>query len=249
MKQYLLLLILLVSNGLFAQNDAAFQKGNELYNAGKYLEAIEQYQTIIESGNHSAELYYNIANANYKLNKVAPTVYYYEKALQLAPNDADIQSNLAFAQNMTIDAIDILPEAGFSKILNGWISKRSYNSWAWIAVICTFIFVLAFITYYFGNRANQKRYFFILSFIALACMILSVVFAFQQKAMDIKDKPAIVFATETQAKTDPNFTSEQVFVIHEGTKVQVLQAFGDWKKIQIANGTEGWIPAEDIKEL
>ncbi|NER17246.1 SH3 domain-containing protein [Spongiivirga citrea] len=249
MKKGLLLLVFLISAGLFAQNDAAFEKGNQLYNQGKYIEAIEQYQAILDSGNHSAALYYNMANANYKLNKIAPTVYYYEKALQLAPNDDDIKSNLAFAQNMTIDAIDVLPEAGFSKIFNGWIAKLSYNSWARIAVICTFIFVLAFITYYFSHRANQKRYFFILSFIALACLILSVVFAFQQKAMQAKDKPAIVFATETQAKTDPNFTSEPVFVLHEGTKVQVLETFEDWKKIQIANGTEGWIPAADIKEL
>lgn len=249
MKKGLLLLVFLISMGLCAQNDAAFEKGNQLYNQGKYLEAIEQYQAILDTGNHSAELYYNIANANYKLNKIAPTIYYYEKALQLAPNDDDIKSNLAFAQNMTIDAIDVLPEAGFSKILNGWISKLNYNSWAWIAVICAFLFVMAFITYYFGNRANQKRYFFILSFIALACMILSVVFAFQQKAMDLKDKPAIVFATETQAKTDPNFTSEQVFVLHEGTKVQVLETFDDWTKIQIANGSEGWVPAADVKAL
>ncbi|MFP2995319.1 SH3 domain-containing protein [Spongiivirga sp. MCCC 1A20706] len=249
MKKLLNILFLLIAVGLYAQNEAAFQKGNQLYNEGKYLEAIEQYQSIIDSGMHSAELYYNIANANYKLNKIAPTVYYYEKALQLAPDDADIQSNLAFAQNMTIDAIDELPEAGFSRILNNWIGKLNYNSWARVAVLFSFVFVLTFITYYFGTRANQKRYFFILSFIALTMMILSTVFAFRQKTMDTNDQPAIVFAVETQAKTDPNFTSEQVFVLHEGTKVQVLQAFGDWKKIQIANGTEGWIPAEDIKEL
>ena len=98
----------------FLQNDTLFKKANTLYNNGKYLEAIDNYMSILETNTHSAELYFNLGNAHYKLNNIATSIYYYEKALQLKPNDKDIINNIAFARNMTIDAIDTVPEVGFS---------------------------------------------------------------------------------------------------------------------------------------
>ena len=89
-----------------------------MYNEGKYAEAISLYESILATKKHSAALYFNLANAHYKLNHIAPSIYYYEKALQLNPNDSDIKNNLAFAQNMTIDAINDVPEVGFSKLIN-----------------------------------------------------------------------------------------------------------------------------------
>ena len=92
-------------------------KANTLYNEGKYVKLLINTRQLLETDNHSAELYFNLGNANYKLNNIAPSIYYYEKALQLKPNDKDIKNNIAFARNMTIDAIDTIPEVGFSKLL------------------------------------------------------------------------------------------------------------------------------------
>ena len=113
MKTILYIFIFLLSTLTFAQNDKLFEQANTFYNNGKYTEAIDSYEKIIESGQHSAELYYNIANAHYKLNNIAPSIYYYEKALQLAPNDSEIKNNIVFARNMTIDAIDKCLKLGF----------------------------------------------------------------------------------------------------------------------------------------
>ena len=108
MKTILYILSFLLSAISFAQNETLFEEANTLYNKGKYGEAIDKYTSILETGNHSASLYFNLANANYKLNNIAPSIYFYEKALQLAPNDSDINNNLAFAQNMTIDDKEIV---------------------------------------------------------------------------------------------------------------------------------------------
>src|SRR5690606_40201598 len=90
-------------------NMGFFEKGNSLYNQGEYQAAIEEYLKISENGEHSSELYYNLGNAYYKLNQIAPSIYYYEKALLLNPDDQDILNNLQYAQNMTVDAIDVMP--------------------------------------------------------------------------------------------------------------------------------------------
>ena len=101
MKKIVYILSFLFSFGLFAQNQALFEKANTLYNEGKYAEAIDNYITILETEKHSADIYYNLANAHYKLNNIAPSIYYYEKALLLDPNDSEINNNIAFAKNMT----------------------------------------------------------------------------------------------------------------------------------------------------
>ena len=89
-----------------------------MYNEGQYHEALDKYSTILESGNHSAELYFNMGNSHYKLNNIAPSIYYFEKALLLEPNDKEISNNIAFARNMTIDSIEKVPDVGLSSLIN-----------------------------------------------------------------------------------------------------------------------------------
>ena len=128
----ILYILLLVSQVFFAQN--GFEKGNDLYKNGKYEQAIDAYNSELSGKKHSAELYFNLANCYYKLNKVAPAIYNYEKALVLKPNDGDIANNLKFAQKRTVDEIKVVPKVGFEKLLRDFTAKYHYNTWAWISV-------------------------------------------------------------------------------------------------------------------
>jgi len=244
------ILILLTSTFSIAQNEELFANANNLYNEGKFQEAINTYESILETENHSAELYFNIANAYYKMNRVAPSIYYYEKALQLAPNDKDIKNNISFAQNMTIDAIEVIPEMGFSKITKNIINKFSFDVWALFSIVFVVLFVILFLAYYFSYSTNRKRFAFVSSNLSLALVIVTLMFAFQKYDFDQKDKPAIVFAQESNIKSEPNLRSEIAFKLHEGTKVQVLEVYNEnWTKIKLTDGKTGWIPSQDIKEL
>ncbi|MGE5944024.1 MAG: tetratricopeptide repeat protein [Flavobacteriales bacterium] len=249
MKHLFYILALLFSTINFAQNTALFEKGNTLYNQGKYNEAIDAYKTILDTKNHSAELYYNLGNAYYKLNKVAPSIYYYEKALQLAPNDHDIKNNLAFAKNMTIDAIDAIPEAGLSKLIKKITNYMTFDEWAKTAVILVFCFVILILTYYFAYSTINKRIAFIGSMVSIFLIVIALTLAFHKFNLDKNDKPAIVFVQESKVNAEPNLRSEESFTLHEGTKVQILDTVKSWKKIKLADGKTGWIPEEDIKAL
>jgi tetratricopeptide (TPR) repeat protein len=249
MKKLLYILSFLFSFGLFAQNNALFEQANTLYNEGKYGEAIDKYKTILDTKNHSAELYFNLGNAHYKLNNIAPSIYYYEKALQLAPNDEDIKNNLAFAQNMTIDAIDVVPEAGLSKILNNAANTMTFDAWAKIAIGFVFCFVILFLVYYFAYSSLRKRLAFLSSLASLTMLCITLLFAFHKFNLDKKNKPAIVFVKEILVKNAPNNRSEESFRLHEGTKVQIIDTVDDWKKIKLQDGKTGWVSSEDIKAL
>ncbi|MCB0461268.1 MAG: tetratricopeptide repeat protein [Flavobacteriaceae bacterium] len=233
-----------------AQNDDIFNKGNAFYNEGKFQEAITMYESILTNNVHSAELYFNLANSYYKLNRIAPSIFYYEKALQLEPKDSDILNNLAFAQNMTIDAIEKVPEVGFSKFVKGITNTFSIDVWAIISVSFVVLFVFLFLGYYFSYSTVKKRLAFVSSFVILFFAFIALFFAFQKNAIDKKNNPAIVFSQESDVRTEPNLRSESAFQLHEGTKVQVLENYNNtWTKIQIANGKTGWIAADDIKLL
>ena len=249
MKQLLYILSFLFSFSLLAQNEAIFQQANALYNAGKYGEAIDKYKSILDTKTHSAELYFNLGNAHYKLNNIAPSIYYYEKALQLAPNDEEIKNNLSFAQNMTIDAVDVIPEAGLTKILNNATNSMTFDGWAKVSIGFVFCFVILFLIYYFAYSSLRKRLTFLGSIASLALMCITLLFAFHKFNLDKIDKPAIVFAKESLVKNAPNNRSEESFKLHEGTKVQVLDTVNNWKKIKLQDGKTRWISSEDIKLL
>ncbi|HUH27779.1 SH3 domain-containing protein [Gelidibacter sp.] len=249
MKHFIYILAFLMSSIGFSQNEQLFEQANDLYNKGDFEEAISRYQSIIESGEHSAALYFNLANAHYKLNHIAPSIYYYEKALLLAPNDKEIHNNIAFARNMTIDAIDKTPELGFAKFSKSVTNWLTFDNWAKLSILLMVLFVVFYLIYYFSYSSIKKRLTFIAAMTSLILACSAVALAFNNYHLVENDQPAIVFAKESQVKSEPNLRSSESFKLHEGTKVQILDTVNNWKKIQLADGKMGWIPAEAIKAL
>ena len=234
---------------LSAQNKDLFQKANTAYNEGNYSDAINNYELILENGETSAELYYNLANAHYKLSHIAPSVYYYEKALQLNPGDSDVKNNLEFAQRMLIDEIEEVPKTGLLKITNKLISVLSFNGWAWTAVIGSILFAAFFLLYYFSNSSRQKRLFFTTSIIGLILMLSALIFAFQQREFNENSQFAIIFSEEAIIRNEPTLRSNEILMLHEGTKVKILETFQNWIKFELANETQGWMDKSDVRFL
>lgn len=249
MKYYICLLLLCTSISIHAQSVSLFNKANTLYNNGKFTEAINLYNEILDTGQHSAELYYNLGNAHYKLNNIAPSIYFFEKAKLLNPKDKEINNNLAFANNMTIDAIDTIPEVGFSKFVKRITHIFHFDIWASITVMLAFLCVFMVLLYYFSYSSTKKRLSFVASIICLLFLGCTLGLTYNKFALDKKDNPAIVFAQESQIKTEPNLRSEEAFRLHEGTKVQVTDTVKNWKKIKLSDGKIGWVSSEDIKIL
>ena len=226
-----------------------FKKGNTEYTAGNYPQAIEAYEKVIAAGQESAALYYNLGNANYKLNRIAPSIYNYERALRLKPNDAEIKNNLSFARNMTIDAIIPLPQNTFTKWYNTILNLLTIDGWALLAVISIVVFMGSFIAYRFVYSTAQKRLFFTTTCTALVVGLFALFFAFRAQTGMENDRLAIVFVPTAEVRTEPRLSSENAFTLHEGTKVGILSESDDWQEIRLADGKEGWIAKTEIKEL
>ncbi|PIB31370.1 ion channel protein [Maribacter sp. 4U21] len=249
MKRFCNILVLLFGFLVFAQEETLFDNATAAYNEGDYEKAIGFYNTILEDGQHSASLYFNLGNSYYKLNDIAQSIYYYEKALLLAPEDKEIMNNLGYAQQMTLDAIDTMPETGLSRFYKTITAQLSFDQWAKLGVGLMILFVILYIVFYYAQYASRKRWAFIGSLVSLFLTILSIVFAFVQYSDFQKQQPAIVFADEIGIQSEPNTGSDEIFVLHAGTKVNIIEKLNDWKRIRLADGKTGWVPSQHIKVL
>ena len=243
----LIFIFLLISQVFFAQN--GFDRGNALYQKGRYQEAIAEYESVLATKNHSAGLYFNLGNCYYKLNEVAPAIYNYEKALVLNPDDSETRNNLEFAHKLQIDEIKVVSQVGFSKMISDLTSTFDYNTWAWISIAFSTLFLLFFIGYYFSQMTLSKRIFFFGMFALILLLLISVSAAISEKNNFDHEKPAIVFAEMVLVKSEPQKAGNTVFTLHEGTKVFILDTLENWRKIQLTDGTEGWIEKSAIKEV
>ena len=231
------------------QNNALFEKANEAYNTGNYPEAVSRYTEVLKNGEESAELYFNLGNAHYKLNHIAESIYNYEKALLLDPADKTIKNNLEFAQNMVIDDIKVVPKSGLSNFLTSALSIFSFNGWAWIAIAGVVIFSVLFLLYYFSIASKWKRVFFTSAITAVVISFICLIFAFYLYNVAQSKEFAIVFAEEVPVRNEPNLRGNELFLLHEGTKVQILNTFQDWVQLELANGSTGWMDKSSIKVL
>ena len=248
-KNFFVLFILLHKIGFSQTSELLFQKGNEFYNNGKYELAINEYNKIIDNNIHSSELYFNLGNSFYKLNKVAECNYYYEKALLLSPNNKEILDNLSFAKNMTLDIIEDLPQTQIQQRYNLVISYFSTKTWAFISLGLVLAFFITALFYLFSYDSRYKRVFFSLSifFLFISVLTSSVVWNELTRLKEIKK--GIIFSKELSVYSEPNKRNEEIFVLHEGTKVEILDSLKGWEKIRLANGSEGWVVEKKIKSL
>lgn len=246
---WILSIFILFCAPLFSQNEGVFERGKEQYAANDYEGAITSWKKILDSNEHSAALYYNLGNASYKLNRVGPSIYYYEKALQLAPNNSDIKNNLKFAQNARVDAIEPLPKTFIAKGYENLYSIATYDTWAKIAVTFSILCVLFFIGYYLADRSGKKRLFLTIATTGLLFMLLAIAMAYSTYNNAINSRPAILFDQEIEVKSEPSLRGTTSFILHEGTKVEIIATEGDWTKIVIANGKDGWITSSSLKAL
>ncbi|MFD2871701.1 tetratricopeptide repeat protein [Mucilaginibacter ximonensis] len=246
------LAMMLVPVLVFAANSQQeqFEKANKLYDNGRYKQAIDAYNQILGAGYQSAALYFNLGNAYYKDGEMPEALLNYEKAHRLAPGDDDINFNIRLANSKTVDKIDEAPEFFLSKWWKGFILQHAADSLATTAIILSLIGSALLIWYFFALAGGVKKFAFFSSLIFFFLAICTVVIAASQVSYFENNKQAIVFTSTVDVKTSPAERVSTAFVLHDGTKVNVLgNNGGGWLKIRLANGNEGWIKTGDVREI
>ncbi len=252
LKRAMYLFILIVLPLLSFGNDQAaalFAKGNASYAKGHYKEALEAYQKILKENSPSAELWFNMGNASYRMDDIPSALLYYERAHKLSPDDEDIKVNIRLANLKTTDKIEEAPRF----FLNRWwlsfiLSFSSFVLSVW-SIILVLLGSAALILYFFAESPVIKRASFYTAVLLFFLGLTTVFVAGRQVSYFENHKQGIVFVSPLAVKSTPAEQPKSLFILHEGTKVNIVENSGEWIKIRLANGTEGWVRQADLKEI
>lgn len=230
-------------SGVMAQSmDAA----NKLYSENDFAGAAKAYQALVDQGYSGKNLYYNLGNAYYKSNDVARAILNYERALKLNPSDEDAQANLLLANRRTLDKIEALQPVFLTRWWVNFTNAISVDSWAIIGIISFVIALFCFILIAHHTIIN-KTLMFTLSMFFLGLTIFFTVCANSQYSRITKSDNAIIMASTVNIKSAPSPASKVLFVLHEGTKVAVINENENWLNIKLSNGNEGWVEKTDLE--
>ncbi len=232
-----------------SQTISLFNEGNQAYQAGNYLQAVEKYQAAVNLGYESPELYYNLGNAYYKTGHLGKSILNYERAKKLFPNAPDVNFNLDLAQLRVVDKI-IIPEPFF--LLKVWNTIKFMFSLQTLAVIGLFLYILfigIIIVRMLAKRMylqNFSKYAFVPVFVFF--LIFASLF-FIRLNHEHKNKEAIVVVEKVQVKSSPSLDATDVFSLHEGAKVKISEQSGSFQRIELPDGKVGWLTMESIERI
>lgn len=224
-------------------------KASANYVAGDYSGAIEEYESVLAQGQESATLYYNLGNAYFRNGNNTKAILNYERALKLDPTDADIRHNLEFAKEKTVDKIDT-PEVMFME--RWWGSVRniaSADTWSYSSIGIFALFIAALLCYVLTGNIALKKASFSISIIALVFSILTCVLAYQQNAIQSDNTAAIVLSPTVTLKSTPDVSGTDLFILHEGTKVRIMEYVGSWIQIETEDGSKGWMNVNGVEVI
>lgn len=238
MKKYLLILAVALSTFYSqAQPELIFEKANTLYQQKEYSAAVAMYDSIVNEGFAHAETYYNLGNAHFRLGNLGMAILNYEKALKMNPDDEDAQHNLALANKQVIDEFNVLPTPAMQRIFGDISSVFSSSVWAYFG-IGFFVLMALFASIFL--YVKRQSIFIVLLIITLALGAFAEFMAFGKNQLE-QQQFAILTEANSYVKSAPADAAEDLFILHEGTKVKVLDAFGEWMKIKLPDGKIGWI--------
>lgn len=223
--------------------------GNKAYMDGAYDKAVEEYSAILEGGEYSMELYYNLANAYFKMEKIGKAILYYNKALRIAPSQEDVLHNLAIAETRTKDKITAVPEFFLHRWMRVVRNSVSCNAWGALSLLF-FALILTFaLLFLLASRLGARKAGFYGALCSLLLFVATTAFAISSRNDILTEDEAVVMSSAISVKSSPDRSATDLFVLHEGTKLRIVAEFDEWVEVVIADGKKGWTERKNIETI
>ena len=230
-------------------NDSLFLKGNALYEEGNYEEALGVYNQVLQDGKESAGLYYNMGNAAYRSNSIGYAILYYEKAIKLEPTHEDAANNLEFVSRYRLDTFEEVPQLFLAAWIRGFVHLLPERTWSTLAMLFFLALLTGIVVYLFAKRIALKKTGFVSALAALLLFGLAFSSAASRHREIIHPDAGIILAPSVVVRSSPSDSGTELFILHEGTKIEISEEVSGWRNIRVIDGREGWILAEDFDSI
>lgn len=219
------------------------------YNEKQFTVAIELYNKILAGGYESYAVYYNLGNAYFRNNDNTEAILFYEKAHKFAPNNDDIKHNIEVANSKLIDKVEKVPELFYKRWWKYLLNMMSIDMLATLNILLLTSGLLLMALYIAVSNTLIRKFTFWSGLVLVILFGVGTIAASQRNHYLTTQHEAIIFEPTVNIKSSPDENSKDIFVLHEGTKVVLLDAVADWQEIRIANGSIGWIKISDLKKI
>ncbi len=226
-----------------------YSKANKAYREGNYSTSIQLYESILLKYSKSHEVYFNLGNSYFKENNLGRAILNYERARVLHPLDEDINFNLRMAYNGTIDKIEPVPLLFYQRWWQSLLRSLSPGTWTLMAIISVWVTCLSGVIYLYASTSNGKRNTFLttLSLCGISCLLYFLAWSANNATRG--NMEAIIMTQTSYIRSSPGTRSTKLFMLHEGTKVKIIDEENGWKQIRIANGNVGWVEDNAVEKI
>lgn len=227
----------------------SFEAANAAYQNGDYASAIEAYNNILASGKHSATLYFNLANAHAQQQELGYAILFYEKACRLNPHFEAAKANKAIIENRLKDNITPIPQIG---LVTWWQNTYHFMSpigWFVCAMLFSLMAIVTIGIWLIHPNRSTKRRAFGGTFVVLIISLLTLGLGYGRHLSIYGQQDAVIVAKQTDLKNGADADSQTAQTLHEGVVVKRVDQIGDWEKVRLANGEEGWIAQKDLQAI
>lgn len=247
MKKTLILLLLATALNAAAQTpQQLMHRGNDAYAKGDFVAAAQAYNAVLDAGYESADLYYNLGNVYYRQEEYGLSILNYERALRLKPNFRDAKQNLDLADSKTEDQIAALPEIFLAQWAHSVVAWFSPTGWRICTLILLTLLGTAVVIFLLSRDYAWRKGALIGGIVTLVFLLLCIACTISASVRYNRHNQAIVTAPMAVVKSSPEENSIDKLVLHEGTKVNIEETLGEWHKIQIADGNNGWLQTDEV---
>ncbi|WP_159431212.1 tetratricopeptide repeat protein [Millionella massiliensis] len=229
--------------------DSIWAQANAAYSNGNYRLAVDRYETLLQQGVHSSKLYYNLGNSWFKQGRMGKAILNYNRALLLDPTDEDTQYNLAMANARIVDKIDSVPEFFLKTWLRDLGLMFSSDTWAALGLFFLAVTFAAIILWLLAGTMGLRKLGFYGGIVSLVLCLGTTFYANFQRNRLLHNTEAIVMNLVAPVKSSPSAGSKDIFVLHEGTRVRMLEQLDGWTEIVLSDGNKGWITSNAIEAI
>lgn len=244
-----LLLASLYASARSLEPEQLMEEANEAYQAKAYEEAIEGYEAIAAAGYESAALYYNLGNSYYRSGELGRAVLNYERARLLAPRDPEIRHNLEVVRREIPDQLEQVPEFFLSRWWRIWREALSPGAWGVLGLLLLWAGIGGLALWLLGPRRQYRKWGFVAGVALLMLSVLPFALGAGRQAYRIDTDVAVILSENVVLRSAPDPQSQSILTLHEGLTVDLLDTIGDWYKVRLSDGEQGWLPMEALEEV
>lgn len=226
-----------------------WEQANTAYINNDFRSAIQLYEELLSDGLVSSKLYFNLGNAYFKEHQIGEAILNYHRALRLSPGNEDIQYNLQVAEKHTKDSIEAIPEFFVKSWMRNIRHLMSGNAWTLLSLVVLVLMLGSVLFYLLSRRLIWRKVGFYGTVVMLLLLILTTSFAAADRRETIARSSAIIMREAVAIKSSPDPSATDLFILHEGTMVEISNRLDNWCEITIADGKKGWMECAKLETI